>query len=221
MIAAMKEQLKISTVRLFTSQSLVVYTIDEMKMTGTMNWKDAAQWMNRLKQGESAAQSQVYSDCFGEMYGVCRRILGDGPDAMDTAVDVLSDFIFVYAKKLKRAEGMRSYLRLMAVRRSLRVRDRRNSASSGPLERMSAEGQDPEEQAHQTLLQPRLEECLQTLTPKAQQVIRLRFGHEMTNEKIGGLVGGSKQYIGKLISNCLKMLQKCLKRDREMAPHAS
>jgi RNA polymerase sigma factor (sigma-70 family) len=59
---------------------------------------------------------------------------------------------------------------------------------------------------------PRLEECLEKLTPKARQVLALRYGAEHTNEQIGSLLGGSKQYIGRLIAQCLEKLRRCLEQ---------
>jgi RNA polymerase sigma factor (sigma-70 family) len=73
-----------------------------------------------------------------------------------------------------------------------------------------------EESAWARALLPRLEDCLGELSPKAQRVLRLRYRKELTNERIGSLVGGSKQYIGRLIRQSLRALRKCLERGRTL-----
>lgn len=68
-----------------------------------------------------------------------------------------------------------------------------------------------------SVLLPSLDECLDGLKPKAREVIRLKYGEDFANERIGGLVGGSKQYIGKLLRQSLAKLRECLERKRRRA----
>ena len=61
-----------------------------------------------------------------------------------------------------------------------------------------------------TLLQ-RLGEFLLKCGPKAQSTIRLKYRLGHSNAEIGKIVGGSKQYIGRLLSKSLALLHDCLK----------
>jgi RNA polymerase sigma factor (sigma-70 family) len=108
---------------------------------------------------------------------------------------------------------MKTYLRLMAARKAVKVRASLNQPIYSNMDRY-LENLDytTEERVGHKLLLPRLDECLSMLTPKAQQVLKLRYHGEMTNENIGNLLGGSKQYIGRLISQCLRKLKKCLQK---------
>ncbi len=164
-----------------------------------------------LKSGDTRVQEEFWKRYWSEVYAICAHILGSGPDATDVAVDLLLDFMTDYVQRLSHPRALRSYLRLMSVRRSLRFRGVRDKNVSTDFENLvDADEPSPEDAVGSAMMMPRLNGCLEELTPKAQQVIRLRFGRQMTNEKIGGLVGGSKQYIGRLLRSSLELLRKCL-----------
>ena len=168
----------------------------------------------RLRTGDADEQGVFFRNHWSEIYAICARILGDGPDACDVTVDILCDFLFDYVKSLKKAQAMRSYLRLMAVRRSLRLRNKRGKSVETDSESLPDQtGCSPEHAASMVWWHPRLTECLSRLTPKAQQVVRLRYGQDLANERIGEMVGGSKQYIGRLLSKSLGKLKECLEAE--------
>jgi RNA polymerase sigma factor (sigma-70 family) len=169
-----------------------------------------------LKPGNASDQHRFWDLHWREVYTICAHILGFGPEAMDMAVEVLCDFIFKYVHQLGNPHSARSYLRLMATRRSLRHRDGRCELGDENADNLPDNAAvDPEEAAGFSILLPRLADCLARLRPKAQQVIRLRYGREMTNESIGDLVGGSKQYIGRLVRRSLVLLRACLEQTAE------
>jgi DNA-directed RNA polymerase specialized sigma24 family protein len=58
-----------------------------------------------------------------------------------------------------------------------------------------------------------LDRCLTHLTDKARQVLRLKYTEQWTNEHIGQIVGGSKQYIGRLIRQSLELLRSCIEKN--------
>ena len=68
----------------------------------------------------------------------------------------------------------------------------------------------PEQSIWVGQMMPRLDGCLEGLTPKAREVLKLRFSTDLTNEVIGEMVGGSKQYIGRLIKESTDKLRTCL-----------
>lgn len=164
-----------------------------------------------LRACEPSAQHTFWASSWAEVYTICVSILGAGPDANDTAVDVLTDFIFKYVQNLSDSRAAHAYIRLMSVRRSLRRRARLKELYEHRYEEIpDTKTVCADEAAEKALLLPRLRECLSQLTPKAQQVLKLRFGEELKNEQIGSLLGGSKQYLGRLIRRSLELLRKCL-----------
>jgi RNA polymerase sigma factor (sigma-70 family) len=169
----------------------------------------------RLKNGDEKAQAMFWEDNWKDMYGICSHILGPGPDANDIAVDVLVDFMYRYAQTLSNPKAMHAYLRLMATRRSLRFKEKRMRYKD---EELDEKGDDLTEKALEaancSFLQPKLAECLSQLTPKAQKAVRLRYSKEMTNDKIGGILDCSKQYIGRLIRQSLELLKLCLEKQK-------
>ena len=167
--------------------------------------------LEALKRGEPAAQERFWQLHWNRVYATCARILGYGADASDVATDIVQDFLFTYVQNIERERAIVSYLRLMATRRSLRRRrgvDRHSELIPEAIADDDARGADVA--ANTQLLLPRLNDCLEELTPKAQQVLKLRFSGDLTTERIGQLVGGSKQYIGKLIRQSTEKLRACL-----------
>lgn len=166
-----------------------------------------------LKAGDTEAQARFWSLHWDRVYATCARVLGYGVDASDVATDVVHDFLFTYVQNIEHERAIVSYLRLMATRRSLRKRRGADRHKELEPEALPDDGARSAEQlANTQMLLPRLNDCLEELTPKAQQVLKLRFAGDMTNERIGQVVGGSKQYIGKLIRQCTEKLRTCLER---------
>lgn len=175
---------------------------------------DRTNLLERLRERDPAAQAELWRDEWGRVYAVCARVLGPGADANDAAVDTLTDFMYRYADQLSQPNAIRAYLRLMAAHRAAKMRARRDRFSSDEEEQDVAGdiGGDGETRADLAWHRPRLNMCLERLSPKASQVIRLRYSEELTNERIGQLVGGSKQYIGRLLTQSLAALEKCMQR---------
>ncbi len=169
-----------------------------------------------LKAHDPVAQKAFWASHWGRVNAACARILGPGADAADVATDVIQDFLFKYVDSVNHQRAVRSYLRLMATRRSLRrrgKRDRHDELHEDGFQGASTAAH--ESAANQAMLMPKLGECMAHLTPKAQQVLKLRFSGELTNQRIGELVGGSKQYIGKLLRQSMEKLRSCIEKPRE------
>jgi len=167
--------------------------------------------LDALKRGDPAAQERFWQLHWDRVHGACARVLGYGADASDLATDIVHDFLFTYVQNVEHARAIPSYLRLMATRRA--IRRRRGAERHHELDAEILPDDDARsaiDSAGTQLLLPRLNDCLETLTPKAQQVLKLRFSGELTTERIGQLVGGSKQYIGKLIRQSTERLRACL-----------
>jgi len=170
------------------------------------------QTIDGLQNGDDRARRECWENLFSPVYAICARILGSGVAASDTTADLLSDFIFHHVHALQNPAGAGAYLRLMAVRRSIRAREHRNRMCAFHDDTMSTASTGPEEAAGYRLLQDRLPDCLNTLTPKARSALRLKYTARMANEQIGTLLGGSKQYIGRLLAQSLEQLRRCLEK---------
>ncbi|MFT7579403.1 MAG: RNA polymerase sigma factor (sigma-70 family) [Myxococcota bacterium] len=167
--------------------------------------------LDALKAEDTDAQQAFWLAYWDRTYAICARILGTGANASEVASDVMSDFLFKYVQGIEEQRAVWSYVKLMATRRALRFKKRAARGSELLQETVAdddALGQDV--LAGTALLLPKLGDCLDILTPKAQQVLKLRFGGDLTNERIGVLVGGSKQYIGRLIRQSTEKLRTCI-----------
>lgn len=166
-----------------------------------------------LKARNTQAQEYFWAKYYRDVNRICKHILGEGPDTTEIAVDIVVDFMFKYVDNLTHAKALRSYLRLMAIRRCQRRLKELSRFKNANLDDISYDNSaNPEHWQETHQLSTQLSKCLEGLTPKAQQVIRLRYGRQFTNERIGTLVGGSRQYIGRLLRRSLVLLRVCLEK---------
>lgn len=166
----------------------------------------------RLKARDRQAQARFYATYRERVQATCARVLGSGADAADVATDVIGDFLFQYVDGVESPRAVTTYLKLMATRRSLRWLRRGDKSEEVSDEAPDVEGVRPDQSIWVAQMMPRLDGCLEGLTPKAREVLKLRFSTDMTNEVIGDMVGGSKQYIGRLIKESTEKLKQCLER---------
>ncbi|MBN2531190.1 MAG: sigma-70 family RNA polymerase sigma factor [Deltaproteobacteria bacterium] len=166
-----------------------------------------------LCQRDSNCLKLFWDRYWSGVYAICARILGKNTDATDLAVDLLTEFIDIRVQNVEKAAAMGGYLRLMAVRRALDLRKKRSRMSELGDEIWDTGSASPEEMAAIATLMPRLENCLPKLSEKAQQTLRLKYVEQWSNEHIGSIVGGSRQYIGRLIQQSLELLRTCVEKD--------
>lgn len=162
------------------------------------------------------AQAEFFRTNWDWVYATALRILRNPVDANDVTSDVLTTFLFQRVQQLTDPERALGYLKVMTVRRALRFRQKR-----GIVVEPNNEAADPtipidmEAAGLRELLRPRLQHCLGGLTQKAQQALHLKFGGSLPNERIGELMGVSKQYIGRVITESIAALRRCLSTPRE------
>ena len=164
----------------------------------------------RLRRREPAAQARFFSAFRERVEHLCARILGQSGDAQELAADVLGDFLYTYVDGVETPRAVPTYLKLMATRRSLRLHKAKERAGEIDDEQLHDDTVTPDQAIWARQVMPKLDRCMGILTPKAREVLRLRFGTELTNEAIGDIVGGSKQYIGRLIKESTEKLKTCL-----------
>jgi RNA polymerase sigma factor (sigma-70 family) len=172
--------------------------------------------LSRLKANDANEQASFWRQHRPGVLALARRVLGPTSEAEELADEVLVDFLYVAVHRIDHEEAIRNYVRLMTVRRALR-RSKRRRKQTPFGEAHFAAPNDPDELTFK-LMMPRLEGCLEGLTPKARQALTLRYRGEMTTEHIGKIVGGSKQYIGRLLTKSLEALRGCI--DAKEVEHA-
>lgn len=169
----------------------------------------------RLKARDREAQARFYARFKDRVESLCGRVLGSGPDAAEVAIDVIQDFLFQYVDGVESPRAVTTYLKLMATRRSLRWmrRGERSEEVSEDVPEVDSDGKN-DQGIWVTQMMPKLDGCMQGLTTKAREVLKLRYSTDLTNEAIGEMVGGSKQYIGRLIKESTEKLKGCLERGK-------
>jgi RNA polymerase sigma factor (sigma-70 family) len=173
--------------------------------------EEAEREMKLLLAREPAALRRFWQRERPIVYGICARVLGTGADASDVADAVMVDFMFDCVKRLENAGTMGAYVRLMAARRAIRRREQKSKNVASELHaRVDESRADPDHSIHLAKAESTLAECIRKLTPKAQEALRLRYSGELTQGEIGAIVGGSKQYIGRLLSQSIEKLRACL-----------
>ncbi|MBN2716615.1 MAG: sigma-70 family RNA polymerase sigma factor [Deltaproteobacteria bacterium] len=171
----------------------------------------SVEMVSLLQQGNEAARRDFWQTAFAPVLGICSRVAGPGPLAVDITTDLLNDFLFRYVVSLSNPLGAWAYLKMMAVRRSIREKQRSIRHEMFEEHRMRlGETHDGNEDVAGMI--PLLNDCLGTLTPKAQSAIRLKYRQGLSNSEIGNTVGGSKQYIGRLLKQSLRVLRDCLQK---------
>lgn len=164
----------------------------------------------RLRRREPAAQARFFRAFRDRLEQLCARVLGKNGDAQELAADVLGDFLYTYVDGVTTPRAVPTYLKLMATRRSLRMHKAKERSDEIEDDLLHDDTAPPDQAIWARQVMPKLDHCMGILTPKAREVLRLRFGTELTNEAIGEIVGGSKQYIGRLIKESTEKLKACL-----------
>lgn len=169
--------------------------------------------LESLVQGDDAARVAFWRAVQPRVEHICRQTLGDPHEARDLAAEVLVDFMFEYAAKLENPAAAPNYVYLMAMRRAQRHAQRRGAeVPAEALPERIDQNRQPDELADGTWVRQRLQGCLQELRPKARQALVLHYGKGHSNQLIGSLLGGSKQYIGRLLRDSLALMRLCIER---------
>lgn len=175
---------------------------------------DPGETLTLLRARDAGAQAQLREQLFPRVLGTCLQILRDEVAAREMAEDIWTDFLFGKVDGIEHPRAMAAYLKLMAVRRCRRLRER--SARHTAAVELQHQGPDPERlvlEAHDVVRQHALlAACLELLSPKAHQVVRLRYAEELTQEEIGVRIGASKQYAGRVLGRSLEQLRRCMEK---------
>lgn len=155
---------------------------------------------------------QVREDLMPRIQKTAVKILRDQVRAEEVAEDVLMDFLFKHIDRLIEPKAMFSYVRMMTVRRCLLVKERsqRHQQLQDDHSLFSENELDQLNQIDQERFALRLTQCLQKLKPRARQIIRQRYFHELKLDEIGKEHKITKQYVNQIIAQSLFKLKRCV-----------
>lgn len=174
---------------------------------------DPAEVLAGLRARDPKVQAATWRAVFPRLRRTCSAVLGDPARGEEMAQDVWLDFAYRHVDRVRHPGALYPYLRLMAVRRARRAAARRArfrregpppEPVGAPDERRLAEVLDSRRQAD------RLADCVDALTPRARQMLRLRVHREESLGAIGRAFGISKQAVDKAIRKALAALRTCL-----------
>ncbi len=162
---------------------------------------DEAALVGRARGGDEAAFEELVRRHEGEVFRLCRRLLGNREDALDAAQDT---FVRVF-RALPRFRGEASFrtwvygIALNVCRNALASAPRRAAARSVPLDADPVEGgapvslddgrASPERVAYGRQLGRALEEALAALSPDHREVIVLREVEGLEYEEMAAVLG--------------------------------
>ncbi len=90
-----------------------------------------------------------------------------------------------------------------------RVSGRRQTIPLEEATEMSSESASPEEEAVRKEELQRLQTCLAGLPQQEQEIISLKFGAEMSNRQIAGMLSLSESNVGTIIYRTVRKLRDC------------
>ncbi|MBI5545991.1 MAG: sigma-70 family RNA polymerase sigma factor [Deltaproteobacteria bacterium] len=167
-----------------------------------------------LRRGDGRTLRDLHAELFPRVRAVCRQLLKAPAVADETAHDVWTDFVVDRAPGLKHPGAIAAYLHMMAVRRccdqrrlQMRLDERDLAGEADGSESVEAHLAASSEQRE---LEARLAGCMERLTGRTREVLRMRFHRSMTQEAIGEVFGASKQYVGKVLKKSLEALRRCM-----------
>ncbi len=180
--------------------------------------KDMAELIERLRAGSPEAQRVFFAAYLPQLCAITTHILGDPLRAEEVAVEVMGDFLLRHVQSLEIAAAAPAYMRIMAIRKARKFRAQKyteldlnpeHGADISLPDRMT-------EEAMCELLSPRLEHCLSKLKPKMRRILQLSYQAELSHKAIGDLIGASGQYVGRVVSQSLASLKRCLQLEGMM-----
>jgi RNA polymerase sigma factor (sigma-70 family) len=167
----------------------------------------------RLKERSPRAQEEVWRLERRRLTSLAESIVRSSSEAEALVADLFQDFFHRYVDQLQRSQAIPSYLRIMALRRARRRKERSlhevvleaDAATADPTAELDARMDDRRWLG-------RLEQCLALLGRRARGILRLHYGHEQSYSAISAELGVSKQAVGKTVQKSLEALRRCLEK---------
>jgi len=151
---------------------------------------------------------EFYQAHHAMVFRTAHRITGNAPDAEDALQTVFLRLLRRDAAALAEIENPESYLRRSAVNAALDIVRARQADNSLELERTATSGSCTELRD----LRDTMRRALSKLTPKAAEMVALRFFEGYTNPEIAKLLGMSQIVVAVTVHRARKKLQQELTR---------
>jgi len=162
---------------------------------------------------------EVFASCYEEymprVYRYIHYRVSDIPLAED-----LTSAVFVKALngfKRYRADRASFFTWLMTIARNIvidhyREQSRRKNVPLEEAKEIADGAETPEQEAvHQEELR-RLRHCVAGLSPQEQEIISCKFGAEMNNRQIAGLINLSDSNVGTMLFRAVRKLRDCFRK---------
>jgi len=175
--------------------------------------KYTSELLQGLCRRDRAAQEVVFRAEAPTLRALGTRILGSGAEAEDLVGTLFVDFFFSQVDEIRHPAGIPGYLRSMLVRRARKLRSRRSREGGTETEALLAEAdaaEGLEERADRARFLAWLAQCLEALTPKTRQVLKLQFGLGLSLSEAGEWLGVTKQAAGKASLRAMESLRACI-----------
>lgn len=173
-----------------------------------------------MTKSESRPEASTSKDIFTELYEQYMpkvfRYISYRLGSVQLAEDLTSG---VFLKALQGFNQYRSdkasfFTWLLSIARHIvidhyRVSGRRQTIPLEEATEMSSESASPEEETIRNEELQRLQTCLARLPQQEQEIISLKFGAEMTNRQIAGMLSLSESNVGTIIYRTVRKLRDC------------
>ena len=155
--------------------------------------------IQRVRDGETGASKDLYARFAGKVCAVCRRYLSDEEDVKDAMQETfIRVFRHIHRFEYRQEGGLWAWIARIAVNECMSMLRREAMMPTSPLE------EDVDKKV--------LRQALETLPPREQEIVFLRFGlegrKELTQKEVAQAMGISQSYISRLEKRILQRLRK-------------
>ena len=175
---------------------------------------DERSWVERARTGDPEAVGWLYERYFDRIYKYTYLKVGDPTEAEDITEQVFLKMIEAVSGFQWQGTSFSSWLYRIAHNQivdMLRRQSRRPQMSLEPVaDTLPSEGDDPYRHAERSDFRDHLQEAMSHLTDLQAQVIALKFGGEMSNAEVAGLLDRSEGAVKALQYSALQNLQKLM-----------
>lgn len=163
---------------------------------------------------DSHNEAEVFAECYEANLPKVFRYISYRVGNTQLAEDLTS---MVFEKALTKFNSYRSdraslLTWLVSIARNMVVDHYRASASKQTVAleeaaEIMAENVSPEDEAIRNEERRRLRMCLAGLSPREKEIISLKFGAELTNRRIAGMLGLSESNVGVMLYRAIRKLR--------------
>ena len=175
------------------------------------------QWIEQAQAGEPEAVGWLYERYFDRIYKYAYLKLGDPTEAEDLAEGVFLKMIEAIHTFQWQGSSFASWLYRIAHNQIVDLARYRSRRPQTPLEPVgdtlpADDGNDPQSMAERSDFRDHMRVALSQLTDLQAQVIRLKFGSDMSNAQVAEVLERTEGAVKALQYSALQNLNKLLTR---------